>query len=296
MKNEKNKAVHIPVLLDEICHFLGGLEPLIDCTLGYGGHLEALLKVFDGEVDVLALDRDQDMLLRTKNKMAKKKTISWVHGRFSDVEYHQKKWGCKPKAILADLGVSSWQLDEASRGFSMKRDGPLDMRMDRTQKKTLRQMLCSLSEKELREALRREGDEKRATAIARAIKKEIAAGRLRSTLELSRLIAEISGPCSNRDPATRTFLALRRLVNDEAWQIDTFLQKAPICLAPGGRLAVITFHSGEDRAVKQSFQRWARKDDFRLLTKKPLEASAREKKENPRSRSAKLRVLERVMI
>jgi len=268
----------------------------VDCTTGAGGHLRALIEKLPSPKPILAIDRDRDMLDETKERFASDNIqgdIKFVHGRFSDVEQHIKKWGQKPIAILADLGVSSMQLDQTRRGFSLQRDAPLDMRMDRTQTLTAAKVLGRISEKDLREALRVESDEKKATAIARRIKAEFDLGNIRSTLQLANLVREVAGPGGRIDPATRTFQTIRRLVNEEGRQLEFLLEKAPEQLATGGRLAVISFHSGEDRVVKNHFSDWARRPGYKILTPKPLAATDSECRENPRSRSARLRVLEK---
>jgi 16S rRNA (cytosine1402-N4)-methyltransferase len=290
-------AGHIPVLLDEIRGYLKGKSPLVDCTTGAGGHLSALQEDLPEASEILALDRDRDILNLTKENLEnlKNSKISYVHGRFSDIEKHIKNWGHQPMAILADLGVSSFQLDQTSRGFSLQRDGPLDMRMDRTQTLTAKTLLRKISEKNLREALRDEADERKATAIARRIKEASDKGQLTSTLKLARIVREVFGASSGAriDPATRSFQAIRRLVNEEGRELEFLLQKAPLCLAQGGRLAIISFHSGEDRVVKNSFSDWAKKDGYKILTPKPISASEAECRRNPRSRSGRLRVLEK---
>ena len=283
---------HIPVLLNEIVDYLGGRGPLVDCTTGGGGHLEVLASKLSPEVPILAIDRDKDVLSKTKENLNDNR-ITFVHGRFSDVEKHIRQWGHQPMAILADLGVSSFQLDETMRGFSLLRDGPLDMRMDRTQTMTVGKLLGRISEKELREALRSEADEKKATAIARHLKQAVEQGQVTSTLKLANVVREVVGTGGRIDPATRTFQALRRLVNEEGRELEFLLEKAPSLLALGGRLAVISFHSGEDRVVKQAFAGHARHGGDNVLTNKPVMATDEENRENPRARSARLRVIEK---
>lgn len=285
--------IHIPVLLNEVSEYLAGLKPLVDCTTGAGGHLSALVEKLQDKDLVLALDRDRDILSLTKEKLNNNQ-INYVHGKFSDIERHVKKWGHQPQAILADLGVSSFQLDNTKRGFSLQRDGPLDMRMDRTQTLTANTLLHRISEKELREALRSESDEKKATSIARRLKQEVERGKVTSTLKLAQVVREVAGGIGGKiDPATRTFQTLRRLVNQEGRELEYFLKNAPPCLAPGGRLAVISFHSGEDRIVKNFFAQWSREESYRILTPKPIAPTEEECRSNPRARSGRLRVLER---
>jgi 16S rRNA (cytosine1402-N4)-methyltransferase len=285
---------HIPVLPSEVLSYLENRSPLVDCTTGGGGHLELLSSKLNANAEILAIDRDKDMLKATAESLDDDR-IKYVHGKFSDIEKHIKKLKNPPQAIMADLGVSSFQLDENNRGFSLNRDGPLDMRMDRTQSFTAGKLLGMISEKELREALRVESDEKKATAIARGLKREVEAGRVNSTLKLANVIRDIAGRGGRIDPATRTFQTIRRLVNQEGRELEYLLNKAPDCLAPGGRLLVISFHSGEDRVVKNIFNEKVREGGFKLLTKKPLLPTDEECRLNPRSRSSRMRVLEKLV-
>jgi 16S rRNA (cytosine1402-N4)-methyltransferase len=194
--------------------------------------------------------------------------------------------------IIADLGVSSPQLDEAERGFSLAREGPLDMRMDPTRGKPLLAWLEDLSAEALADAIYELGDERRSRPIARSIKAAVELGEVATTLDLRRVIVRVTGPKrTGIDPATRTFQALRMLVNSELNELSTLLSGLAGLLEDSGRVAIISFHSGEDRLVKHAFR-----SDPALtpLTKRPLEASAEEQARNPRARSAKLRIAERV--
>lgn len=287
-----NKPVHISVMADEVVGFLKGLHPLIDCTLGAGGHTRRLLEQLPPESRVLGLDRDADMLRMTKGSLTDPR-VTFVHGRFGDLERFASTH-IPAGAILADLGVSSFQFDEAKRGFSLLRDGPLDMRMDTTHGPTAAQLLMTMSESEIRQMLWDEADERQALKLSRTLKDEANSGRLKTTLALARVVRDCLGMGGKIDPATRTFQALRRRVNDEGGQLRAFLDRAPGLLKMGGRLAVISFHSGEDRAVKQAFSALAVQGSHKLLTDGPLGPGREESSNNPRSRSAKLRVIERL--
>jgi 16S rRNA (cytosine1402-N4)-methyltransferase len=211
--------------------------------------------------------------------------------------------------ILADIGVSSWQLDDASKGFSFMHDGPLDLRMDPDGPETAADLINELPAEELERIFFEYGEEPHSRRIARAIVKERALKPILTTLELARVVESVSPRKNHRHPATLVFQALRIRVNDELGALEDFLKAAPLWLKPGGRLGIISFHSLEDRIVKRAFQHYAteyldrpewpepRKNPdhlLRVLTRKPVEATAEETKANPRSRSARLRVAERL--
>jgi 16S rRNA (cytosine1402-N4)-methyltransferase len=197
--------------------------------------------------------------------------------------------------LVADLGLSSMQLNDASRGMSFRRDGPLDMRMDRGHGQTARELIADSSVDELAELVSGLGEERRARRVARCIKQAETAGKLNTTLELRRAVVRAVGPArvGGVDPATRTFQALRIAVNDELVELEALLRAAERLVAPGGRIAVISFHSLEDRVCKRLLRR---PGVWEPLTKKPITPGERELDENPRSRSAKLRVARRVAL
>lgn len=289
-------TAHVPVLLEET---LAALAPraggvYCDCTLGRGGHAQAVLDASAPDGRLIGLDRDEAAIAETTERLrAYGERVRLVHGRFGDVRQHLSTIGVdRVDGLYADLGVSSPQLDVAERGFSFQREGPLDMRMDPSRGPTARDVIAELSERELADVLYDLGEERKSRPIARAIKRRADEGRMETTADLREAIVsatfERRGP--GIDPATRTFQALRLYVNDELGELDRLLDALPGVLAPGGVAAIISFHSLEDRAVKRAF-----KSDAGLvpLTKKPIEAGEAECERNPRSRSAKLRAARR---
>lgn len=303
---------HIPVLVEEV---LRGLAPkadglYIDATFGRGGHTARLLETLGREGRVLALDRDPQAIAAGRARFAAEVRLALVHASFADLRQVVLDHAlARPVAgVLFDLGVSSPQLDEAARGFSFTQDGPLDMRMDPSRGEPVAAWLARADVDEMREVIATLGEERYARRVAQAI----AAARERAPLTRTReLAAIVAGAVRTRDgkhPATRTFQALRMHVNDELGQLERGLAAALDVLAIGGRLAVIAFHSLEDRAVKRFMQRESAVDP--LLAKLPVlpphaaprlrlvggkhKAGAAEVAANPRARSAVLRVAERV--
>jgi 16S rRNA (cytosine1402-N4)-methyltransferase len=289
-------SAHAPVLLDETVAALapraGGVY--CDCTLGRGGHARAILDAAGPEGRLIGIDRDPASLAETEAALRPYgPRVQLVHGRFSEVRRHLDALGVGLlDGLTADLGVSSPQLDRAERGFSFQKDGPLDMRMDPSRGPSAREAIHDLSERELADVIYELGEERRSRPIARAIKQRDAEGRLETTADLREAIVTATGERRGPgiDPATRTFQALRLFVNDELGELDRLLDALGELLAPGGVVAIISFHSLEDRAVKRAFTR-----DLRLvpLTKKPITASDAECARNPRARSAKLRAARR---
>ena len=310
MQDEKNNGdrgaepkTHVPVLLSEVLELVaarpGGLY--VDATLGGGGYTEALLRASDPSGRVVAFDRDRGAIEAAKERLRNDSDrLSFVWGSFADLDAHLEGL---VDGIVADLGLSSLQLDDADRGFAFAAEGPLDMRFDRSQDLTAAELVNEADERELERILRDYGDERRARAIARRI---VARRPLRTTTDLRRAVVSVLGPWKGGiDPATRTFQAIRIAVNRELEALETFLEKAPDRLRVQGRLVVVAYHSLEDRAVKLAFRARAkgafageasegRGGHFRLLTKKPLTAGPDEVARNRRARSAKLRALERV--
>ncbi|MDQ2857500.1 MAG: 16S rRNA (cytosine(1402)-N(4))-methyltransferase RsmH [Candidatus Eremiobacteraeota bacterium] len=284
--------LHVPVMLEASLAALavrpGGVY--LDATFGAGGHTRAIVAV-GGRV--VAFDRDGDAALEPD--LAER--VQLVHGNFADLSSALDELGIGAlDGALFDVGVSSMQLDVAERGFSFANDGPLDMRMNRADGPTAYDLLAGSSETELADIFFRFGEERAARRIARAVVAARSAGRLpQRTGELARLVAgvvHVRGKRERLHPATRTFQALRIAVNDELGSLERGLDGAIGRVVPGGRIAVITFHSLEDRIVKIRF----RDDDrVRPLTKKPLLPGDEELSHNPRSRSAKLRVAERTL-
>jgi 16S rRNA (cytosine1402-N4)-methyltransferase len=266
----------------------------VDCTVGLGGHAAALLAAGAGRV--IGLDRDAGALEQTRLRLAADPRLELVHADYRDLGsvLEARALGAVD-GILADLGVSSWQLDDASRGFSFRNAGPLDMRMDRSRGQTLGEWLAAVDEPALAGVIREFGEERHARRVAGAIVRARAAGRLGSTTELASVIRRAAGGgrWQRIDPATRTFQALRIAVNDELSGLDTFLERAIGALKTRARLVVIAFHSLEDRVVKQTFRRQAAAGVVRLVTRRPLTPSDAEIAVNPRARSARLRTVEK---
>jgi 16S rRNA (cytosine1402-N4)-methyltransferase len=286
--------VHVPVLLDEVIQLLsperGGL--FVDCTVGLGGHARALL--VHGAGRLVGIDRDLAALERSREVLSEfADRVELVHADYRDLPVVLDARGVTAvSGILADLGVSSMQLDGEGRGFSFRRDEPLDMRMDTSRGETAAEMLAHVDEADLADVIYQFGEERNSRRIARALVRAREERPLTTTGQVADVIrrASRSKGYQRIDPATRTFQALRIWVNRELEGLDTFLEQAAARLAPAGRLAVITFHSLEDRIVKHTFRRLT---TVRVLTKRPVVASDDELAKNPRARSAKLRAVER---
>lgn len=284
---------HSAVLLSEVLTFLDPRpgRSYIDATFGAGGHTQALLESTSPGGRVLALDMDSAALDQGRQKLASfGSRLLLVQANFKDIAaVAQANSFLEVDGILADIGVSSMMLDDPERGFSFMREGPLDMRMNRSLPVTAADIVNTSSERDLADILYLYGEERRSRPIARSI---VRARPLHTTTGLSEAVRRVLGnPRYGKiHPATRTFQALRIAVNDELDSLKEFLSSAPGCLRPGGRLAVITFHSLEDRIVKNAFRGLA---GGKVLTKKVVTASEQELESNPRSRSAKLRVWEK---
>jgi 16S rRNA (cytosine1402-N4)-methyltransferase len=294
---------HRPVLLAEILR-LFNLQPgqvVVDCTVGWGGHAAEFLKVVGPEGKLIGLDLDPENLARARPRLeAIGFPYELQHANFAGLAQVLKDVGVEQvHALLADLGFSSMQVDDPRRGFSYRREGPLDMRLDRTRGKTAAQILAAAPEEELARILRELADEPRAPAIAQAIVAARRRAPLTTTTQLSRLLLEVAGAPNWRlqpargvwqsHPAARTFQALRIHVNRELANLEHLLRILPSILKPGGVAAIISFHSGEDRLVKAAFREGLRQGVYAQIAEAPVSASYREKAENPRSRSAKLR-------
>jgi 16S rRNA (cytosine1402-N4)-methyltransferase len=294
-----SEPLHEPVLLAAVIEWLRPQPDAVyvDATLGFGGHTAALIDAGAGRV--VGIDRDAGALEQARQRLGSRADrVTFVHDDYRRVPAVLGDLGlAEVQGIVADLGVSSMQIDEASRGFSFRQAGPLDMRMDRTTGMTLAERLVDVDDSELADVIFELGDERHSRRIARAIVAARDRGALTDTGVLASVVRRAAGGSGWQriDPATRTFQALRIWVNDELGGLRTFLDVAPACLAPGGRLAVIAFHSLEDRAVKQRFRALGTDDPrFRVLTKRPVSPGEDECSRNPRARSAHLRVLERV--
>jgi 16S rRNA (cytosine1402-N4)-methyltransferase len=266
----------------------------VDATLGGGGHTRALLEAAP-EARVVAFDCDPHAIEAARARLVEvADRVEIVRSRFGRVREELEARGiARVDGIVADLGVSSPQLDDAERGMSFRREGPIDMRMDPESGETALDLIAHSSDDELADVIYRFGDERRSRRIARSIRRAYADGELATTLDLRRAIVRAVGPArvGGVDPATRTFQALRIAVNRELDELGALLTALPDIVAPGGTAAIISFHSLEDRLVKRAFA-----DDatWAPLTKKPQVASDEESAQNPRARSAKLRAARRV--
>lgn len=287
---------HTTVLLRETVDAVGPRAGGIyaDATAGGGGHSEALLRASEPDGRVVAVDRDPAALRHCTERLSEfGQRVRLVHGEFADLPRILQEAGSpQVDGVIADLGVSSPQLDEAGRGFSFREAGPLDMRMDTSQGETAAELIARLSDTELADIIFQYGEERRSRPIARSILRAQEAGHLETTEDLRRAVIRVTGPRRKGiDPATRTFQGLRIAVNGELSQLRSLLDVAPELLMPGGVVAIISFHSLEDRIVKHTFRNDPR---LEVLTKRPLIAGEQEQGENPRARSAKLRVARRL--
>ncbi len=297
----EGKTNHIPVMLEEVMKFLDPKQNdvVVDGTLGLGGHAEAILKRIGPRGRLIGIDRDERSLGMAKERLRPYAEQShFVQGDFRDLDRILKDLGItQVNGIILDFGISSFQLDDPQRGFSFQTEGPLDMRMDQNNPYSAFDLVNSASEKELTVVLRDYGEERWHDRIARTIVRQRAAHPISTTGELREVILKAvpsrKGKGERIHPATRTFQAIRIAVNRELESIDIVLKKCVDLLAPGGRIAVIAFHSLEDRIVKQQFRALAQDGKVKLVVKKPLRPSEKECQENSRARSARLRIAER---
>jgi 16S rRNA (cytosine1402-N4)-methyltransferase len=296
---------HHPVLLDEVLTVLdppvGGV--IVDATVGWAGHACELLRRAGPTGRLIGLDLDADNLPRARERLAEVgHPFSLHHANFAGLPAVLAAEGVATVAgVLADLGMSSMQVDDPGRGFSYVRDGPLDMRMDRTRGRTAAEVLATIPESELARALRQLGDEPQAERVAAALVAARQREPLRTTRELARAVASAVGGAGkpwrlhpapgkwNLHPAARTFQALRILVNRELGNLEHLLRVLPGVLQPGGVAALVSFHSGEDRLVKSAFRAGLRAGVYEAVADEPVRAGPAERMANPRARSAKLR-------
>ena len=296
-----NRPQHVPVLLEEALEYLnvrpGGVY--VDATLGLAGHSSEIAKRLGGKGKLIGFDRDPEAMELARAKLEEVKAElgdAMPEVVFEPRAFSEASSVIAPRSLdglFADFGVSSLQLDEAHRGFSFRSDGPLDMRQDTRSGETAEQVVNQEDENELADLIYEFGEERRSRRIARAI---VRARPIRSTAELAQIISA-AAPSMKGDkihPATRTFQALRIRVNNELGEIQSLLNSAGSLLKPGGRLVLISFHSLEDRQVKDAFREASRTKEFEVLTKKPVVASEQEQMRNPRSRSAKMRAAEKI--
>lgn len=305
---------HVPVMMREVMNGLaiGDGMTVVDATVGGGGYSEEILRLIGADGRLVALDRDEAAAQRFAIAHATDPRVHSVHSNYSLIRNVLKERGiARVDAIVADLGLSSDQLDDASRGFSFARSAPLDMRMDRTQTLTADTIVNHADQTEIARIVRDYGGERFADRIARAI---CAHRPIADTTRLAEIVRDaIPRAATRRDqrihPATRTFQALRVAVNDEQAHLKTFLTEGIEVVKPGGRIAVVSFHSGEDGLVKNVLRTYARgcicapltpictcghTPRVRLITKKPLTPTAAEIRANPRARSARLRIAQKI--
>jgi len=311
-QREERPFYHKPVMLDEVLHFLAPTKGdlIVDGTLGGGGHSE---KILEEGASVLGLDKDQEAIDYASLRLA-------GHGdRFAPIQSDFRELGeilekvgiPRVQGILVDLGVSSRQLDEGERGFSFQSEGPLDMRMDRSRGETAADLINTMREEQLADCFWRYGEERASRRIAKAIATARTQVRIKTTAQLASIVEGAKPRAGRKHPATKVFQALRIAVNDELGAIESLLEQSARWLRPGGRLVVITFHSLEDRIVKNFMRERSREwldqpgwpeprrnpdYTFKRTIKKALDPSPEEIKTNPRARSAKLRVAERLQI
>lgn len=313
--NKKADSLHTSVLLAETLDLLNPHDGLyIDATLGLGGHTKAILETSE-DIKVIGIDQDIEAIGYARENLAEfDERIEIIHANFSEIKQVLNNVGiCKVDGILADLGVSSLQLDSKVRGFSFRFDAPLDMRMDaNAEYENAAEMLERLSEEEIADVIFKYGDERFSRRIARRIVEKRKSGEpVKTTTELAELVKRCV-PRKAKDkihPATKTFQALRIAVNGEIDVLEGFLQDSIELLKTDGRLVIISFHSIEDRIVKRTFQKFSGKcscppkfpqcvcgasKEIKILTRKPLIASVEEQQNNPRSRSAKLRACSKI--
>jgi 16S rRNA (cytosine1402-N4)-methyltransferase len=292
---------HVPVLLEQSLEYLnvrrGGV--VVDATLGFAGHSSAIARKLGPEGRLIAFDRDEQAMEMAKARLAsvaeelgsEMPTVEFVPRPFSEIA--EVIASASLDGLLADFGVSSMHLDQAHRGFSFRADGPLDMRMDPRSELTAARVVNQADEEDLANLIYEYGEERRSRRIAGAI---VRARPVTTTAELARIVAGCAPPIKGEKihPATRTFQAIRIHVNDELGEIQSLLKSAESLLKPGGRVVLISFHSLEDRLVKDKFKEAAKQGSLSVLTKKPVIATHQESLRNPRSRSAKLRAAEKI--
>jgi len=285
---------HFPVMSEEAISLLA-IRPdgvYLDATAGLGGHTALIARLLKTGL-VIANDRDAESLeLARRNTADCAARIRFQQAKFSEMTETMREAGYdRVDGLLADLGVSRYQLTTAERGFSFMADGPLDMRMTATEGMTAAELVNQSAEKAIADWIFQYGEERSARRIARAL---VRARPIRSTRHLADVVERAVPRTSRLHPATKTFMALRMVVNDEPGELDKLLQSAPGLLNPGGRMVVISFMSSEDRMVKERFRALGREGQARILTRRPLQPGDAEVAQNPPSRSAKMRAIERI--
>ncbi len=295
---------HRPVLYEEVLELLQpktrtGQIKILDCTLGLGGHASALMRTSGKDAQLVGMDADEDNVVFAKRNLALfEGRVRFFHANYSQIHDVLAEVGWdKVDILLADLGIASNQLDNPDRGMSFSQDGPLDMRLDRNSPRTAAELVNQIGEKELADLIYSFGEERYSRRIARAIVAERQKGRIERTKQLEDIVframpAPLRQKRKGVHPATRTFQALRIAVNEELQNLEILLGSLGDVMAVNGRAAFISFHSLEDRRVKQAFSDLVGTGRAKSLTKKPIVATEEEIQENPRSRSAKLRGVE----
>lgn len=281
--------MHLAVLTKEVVKYLnpksGGTY--LDGTLGGGGHAEKC-KRQKAKCKIIGIDWDQEALEIAKKRLAKFKNITFVKDNFVNIKKIVKR---KVDGIIFDLGLSSYQLGKAKRGFSFKKDGPLDMRMDKSQRLTAADVVNNYRQDELEKIFRKFGEERFAKRIAQAI---CGQRKIKTTFQLKEIVEGVIPIWRKRESVTRIFQALRIAVNKELENLKIVLKDAIPLLKKGGRIVIISYHSLEDRIVKHTFKEYAKEGIIKILTKKPITPDEKEVEVNPRARSAKLRAAERL--
>jgi len=289
---------HIPVMLNEVIDNLDPKEGdvFVDGTYGFGGHSAEIAKHLGTRGKIIGVEKDEEIFSFNEPKLRENSNLIFVNDDFRNIDLILEKLGIyRVDKILLDLGVSSYHFDQSERGFSFSKDEKLDMRLSKDSLVTARDLINGLSEKELADLFFRLSDERRSRQIAKAIVQARRQKKITTTSQLSDIIASANKSFGGKiNPSTRVFQALRIAVNDEFGAIEEALPKAIDLLNTGGKLAVISFHSGEDRIVKNIFKKYAGKLQIKLLNKKPIVPTLEEIRSNPRSRSAKLRVAEKI--
>lgn len=298
----KDVTLHKPVMVEEVLRFLSP-QPgkiIVDCTAGTGGHASEILKRIEPGGLLIGIDKDEEMLKIAKERLAAVgNSFRLYHADYADLGLVLKDANIeKVDGVLLDLGVSTPQLGTPERGFSFEKEGPLDMRMDRSGGITAFTLLGRLSEREMEITFKKYGEERWSRRIARAILRERSKTRIETTTQLANIIGRVVPPAYIKrgriHPATRVFQALRIAVNKELESLEYLLNHLHEFLTTGARIVVISFHSLEDRVAKNAFRKGVEDSNLKILTQKPLRPQSAEVIENIRSRSAKLRVAERV--
>jgi len=287
------RYIHRPVMLKEVIHYLqpNRVGLYIDATCGEGGHSEAILDSLHQEAFLLCVDRDPEILEVARQRLGSDPRVFFLHASYADINAFLEERGERAMGLLVDLGVSSYHLEHPERGFSFS-SPVLDMRFDRSDGVDCLSFLQRLSQRRLEEILREFGEERKARFLASRIYQALRQQRITSAADLSSLVEKVLPRRGRLHPATRLFQALRIAVNRELQHLETLLRLLPSLLAAGGRFVAISYHSLEDRLIKQWIRRYAAERVLKILTKKVVRASAEEVAVNRRARSAKLRAAE----